>query len=291
MEYREGKGVVLFCQVDVTGRTEQDPAAETLARNLVQYVTAWRPSPRREALYVGDPAGRRHLEFSGIAVKPYEGGRLVPNQVLIVAAGSGEKLTQNAAAIAEFVRSRGNLLALGLDGPEANALLPLKVSMKKAEHISAFFQPSGREPLLDGVGPADVHNRAPRVIPLVSGGTVSWPSTGAGSRGWSSSVLAVGDGVLAQGDGVNVVFCQLPPYVVCPVDGAEGQPQNLRRTYRHLSFQLARLLGNMGVSAPTPLLARFNSPVTAARPAKRWLDTLYLDRPEDWDDPYRFFRW
>ena len=56
MEYREGKGLVLFCQVDVTGRTEQDPAAETLARNLVQYVAAWRPAPRRRALYVGDPS-------------------------------------------------------------------------------------------------------------------------------------------------------------------------------------------------------------------------------------------
>ena len=27
-------------------------------------------------------------------------------------------------------------------------------------------------------------------------------------------------------------------------------------------------------------------------PAKgRWLEGLYLDVPEEWDDPYRFFRW
>jgi len=24
---------------------------------------------------------------------------------------------------------------------------------------------------------------------------------------------------------------------------------------------------------------------------KRWLEGLYLDVPEEWDDPYRFFRW
>ena len=65
MEYREGKGLVLFCQIDVTGRTEQDPAAETLVRNILEYVAAWKPPPRRQALYVGDPAGRRHLEFAG----------------------------------------------------------------------------------------------------------------------------------------------------------------------------------------------------------------------------------
>src|SRR5581483_4874204 len=27
MEYREGRGMVLFCQMDVTGRTEEEPAA------------------------------------------------------------------------------------------------------------------------------------------------------------------------------------------------------------------------------------------------------------------------
>jgi hypothetical protein len=31
--------------------------------------------------------------------------------------------------------------------------------------------------------------------------------------------------------------------------------------------------------------------VDGAKPEKRWLDGLYLDPPEEWDDPYRFFRW
>ena len=204
LEYREGKGLVLFCQVDVTGRTEQDPAAETLARNLVQYVAAWKPTPRRQALYVGDPAGRRHLEFSGIPVKSYEGGKLTPDQVLVVGTGGGEKLAQSAAAVAEFLKAGGNLLALGLDGREASAFLPFKVTMKKAEHIAAFFEPAGRESLLAGVGPADVHNRAPQVIPLMSAG---------------GAVL--GDGVLAKAQGAKVVFCQFPPYTVSQAQGAE----------------------------------------------------------------------
>jgi hypothetical protein len=30
-----------------------------------------------------------------------------------------------------------------------------------------------------------------------------------------------------------------------------------------------------------------------AKPANegRWLQGLYLDKPEEWDDPYRFLRW
>jgi hypothetical protein len=51
------------------------------------------------------------------------------------------------------------------------------------------------------------------------------------------------------------------------------------------------LLANMGVDGRTPILARFGTPVDAAKPEKRWLKGLYLDQPEEMDDPYRFFRW
>jgi hypothetical protein len=47
----------------------------------------------------------------------------------------------------------------------------------------------------------------------------------------------------------------------------------------------------MGAAGSTPVLARFRSPVEASRSERRWLDGLYLDVPEEWDDPYRFFRW
>src|SRR5207244_2796963 len=48
MEYREGRGVMLFCQMDVTGRTESDPAAEALARNILHYISTWKPAPARK---------------------------------------------------------------------------------------------------------------------------------------------------------------------------------------------------------------------------------------------------
>ncbi|MDP2899122.1 MAG: glycoside hydrolase family 2 TIM barrel-domain containing protein, partial [bacterium] len=168
MEYREGKGMVLFCQMDVTGRTETDPAAETLARNILQYVSAWKPAPSRNAVYVGDAAGKKHLELAGVSLGTYEGGKLLADQVLVVGSGGGEKLAGNAAAIADFLKAGGNLLALGLDEKEANGFLPFEVRMKKQEHIASFFELFGADSLLAGVGPADVHNRDPREMPLVS---------------------------------------------------------------------------------------------------------------------------
>jgi hypothetical protein len=223
----------------------------------------------RQALYVGDAAGKSHLEKAGVSVSSYEGGKLSPEQVLVVGPGAGQQLAANAAAIGEWLKAGGNMLAIGLDQDDVKTLLP-KVATKKAEHIAAYFQPFGATSLLAGVGPADVHNRDPKEFSLVTAGAA-----------------VAGDGVLAKVDGANVVFCQAVPWQF----EYKKDQYNVKRTYRRASFLLTRLLGNLGVEGSTPVLARFNSPVDAAKAEKRWLDGLYLDQPEEWDDPYRFFRW
>ena len=270
LEYREGQGLVLFCQLDLTGRSESDPAGELLARNLLQYVSTWKPAPSRTVVYAGDPAGLRHLESAGISVEAGEVANWSPDrQVLVVGPGGGRKLAARAPAIADWLKAGGNVLAIGLDEADANAFLPFKVRMKKAEHISADFDPFDAHSLLAGVGPADVHNRDPRDLPLITVGAT-----------------VIGDGVLARAEGVNVVFCQLIPWQF-----DYGEKPNVKRTYRRASFLVSRLLANMGVNGATPVLARLQIPVAAAPPRRRWLDGLYLDQPEEWDDPYRFFRW
>jgi hypothetical protein len=269
MEYREGKGMVLFCQLDVTGRTENDPAAETLVDNLLRYVSAWKPVQRRKAVYVGDPAGKNHLDDAGVAMSSYDGENLSPDRVLVVGPGGGRRLRGRTAAIANWLKAGGNLLGNGLDQEDVDSLLPFKVAMQKAEHISASFEPAGVNSLLAGVGPADVHNRDPRAVPLLSAG---------------AQVIA--DGVLAKAENLNVVFCQMVPW---QFDAA--RQSNLKRTHRRASFLVSRLLGNMRVTSSTPLLNRFHQPVDAGKPEQRWQKGLYLDQPEEWDDPYRFFRW
>ena len=261
MEYREGRGMVLFCQTDVTARTESDPAAETLARNILEYVANWKPSPWRQAIYTGEPAGRKYLEAAGLPMKEYAGGKLSPDEVLI--AGHGAR----AANVAEYLKAGGHLLAVGIDQVDADALLPFKVGLKHAEYIAASFTSHGPDSLLAGIGPAEVHNRDPRELPLIASGA-----------------MILGDGVLAQAENANVAFCQLAPWQF------DGSSSNLRRTRRHSARLLSRLLANMGVAAATPLLERFHHPV-AAKPEQRWLTGFYLDQPEEWDDPYRFFRW
>jgi hypothetical protein len=272
MEYREGKGMVMFCQMDVTGRTESDPAAERLVRNLLAYVSAWVPAPRRKALYVGDPAGRIHLEKAGVLPSSYTGETLGQEDVLIVSPGAGKTLASHKTAIADWLEQGGHVLAIGLGEGEARVFLPFPVTMRKAEHIATCFQPAGVKSLVAGIGPADVHNRDPRKIELVSTGAAP-----------------VGNGVLAVAKHTNVVFCQLVPWQF-----DYKKQYNIKRTFRRAGFLLTRLLGNMGVSGQTPLLARFSSPVQDLKdksPEQRWLQGFYLETPAEMDDPYRFFRW
>ena len=259
IEYHEGKGLVLFCQMDVTGRTETDPAAEILISNIIEYACNWKPSPRREVLYAGESEGMAHLYAAGFKPGSYEGGKLSSDQVLIAGPGS-KNLTLS--------KQSGHILAVGLSQQEADAILSFNVSMKPNEHINAYFEPPEMNSPLTGIGPADVHNRAPRKIPLVTGGAT-----------------ITGNGVLAVVQQANVVFCQLVPW--------HFEYQNnfgLKRTFRRTSYLLTRLLSNMGVSSKTPLLDRVSKPVEKDEP-DRWLDGFYLDKPEEWDDPYRFFRW
>jgi hypothetical protein len=291
LEYREGSGMILFCQMDVTGRTEGDPAAARLLRNILAYVAG--PGepvlPARSAVYAGSDSGRRHLERTGIALRAFDGGDLTDRDVLIVGQGGGSMLAPHAAGVARWLESGGSLLGLGLDADEANLFLPRRIRTVSREHIAASFEAPGHGTVFRGLGPADVHNRDPRDLPLLSGG---------------ASVL--GNGVLGRMEDASIVFCQIEPHrwfaaseeAAASADGVDSggrEPLNLRMTYRRSSALVTRLLANLGVRGQTPLLDRFATPVEAEAVSGdtdgRWARGLYVDLPQAWDDPYRFFRW
>ncbi len=241
MEYREGAGMVLFCQLDVTGRTENDPAAARLVGNLLDYVSAWKPASQRQLLYVGQSAGKRTSNCAGLSPADYQGGPLTADQVLAVGPEGGAKLAAHAKDIQSWLKAGGRLLGIGLDRDQADAFLPFKTTMRNAEYVCGSYALPAADSPFSGIAPADLYNRRPRELSLVSGGTV-----------------ALGDGVLAKADGLNVVFCQLVPWQF-------DNPKDyfLKPTFRRSSFALSRLLANMGAAAGTPLLRNLQDPLPA----------------------------
>jgi hypothetical protein len=269
MQYREGSGVMVLCQMDVTGRTEEDPAARRLVANILDYLSTWSPTPHREALYVGEAAGRTHLERAGLTVTAYAGGPLSGEQVLVVGPGGGDALKAHADAVRQWLRAGGRLFAIGLGGEQANVFLPTPIATKKAEHMCTVFEPAKAGSLLAGVGPADVHNRDPREVDLIASGAT-----------------VIGNGVLAVAPDANVAFCQVAPWQF-----DYQKYYNVKRTFRRTAFLVTRVLANMGCEGATPLIERFAAPVTAAEGEGRWLKGFYLEQPEEQDDPYRTFGW
>jgi hypothetical protein len=269
MEYREGKGLVLLCQMDVTGRTEEDPAAARLAANMFRYLATYTPPAARTVCYAGQDAGRKHLEQMGLVVARYEEGAPSADQVLVVGPGGGAMLVAHADAVRRWIKEGGSVFAIGLGEQEANGFLPFSIKTQRREYICSVFNPFGNSTLLAGVGPADVMNRDPREIELVSDGAT-----------------VIGDGVLAVAPNANVVFCQLAPWQF-----DYRKYFNQKRTFRRVSCLVTRVLGNMCVDEPTPLLERFSTPVRATADEGRWRTGLYLDQAEEFDDPYRYFQW
>lgn len=271
MEYREGKGMILFCQMDVTGRTEREPAAAQLFSNVLRHAADWTPASlsNSAAYYIGEQAGKVHFSSAGIVTDNLPDGKLLRDAVLIVGPEFGAQIRGREAEVKQWVSEGGRMLAIGLDEAEANVLSPVR--MERGEHISTHFDPPRPGSWLSGVSPADVHNRDPRTIFLVSKGA---EVVGNG---------VVGNGVLARYR-PNTVYSQLAPWRF-----SSKAPMNQKRTFRHLAFLTTRLAANMLVECRTPLLSRFAAP--AAPGDNRYLKGLYMDIPEEWDDPYRFFGW
>jgi hypothetical protein len=186
--------------------------------------------------------------------------------VLITGPGSGNALASQKDELAQWLKDGGHLLAIGCNADELNSFLPDRIETKNAEHISTFFEPLSAKSFGAGIGPADLHNRAPNDFPMVVGGAEP-----------------VGNGVLAQSRSGGVILCQVPPWHF------DDQHANTKKTFRRISFTLDRLLANLGVAAATPLLERFHHPIQKTE--ERWLSGYYIDTPQEWDDPYRHFRW
>ena len=186
--------------------------------------------------------------------------------------GGGAQLAPHKEDMANWLKEGGHVLAVGLNEQEIRAFLPLNITMKEGEHISAYFEPASVESPLAGISPAEVQIRDSRELPLVTGGAA-----------------VIDNGVLAIAKDANVVFCQLAPWQF----GHENL-YHVKMTFRRTSFLVTRLLANMGSSGATQLLSHFSTPVGAVVDADdicRWLSGLYLDEPVEMDDPYRFFRW
>ena len=237
--------MVLFCQMDVTGRTERDPAAERLARNLLNYASdleaaaagapSFTPAIRPDRSIFRAPATRSNLTPAGA---------LKPERVLVVGPGAGATLASDKAAIAAWLKQDGHVLALGLDAGETDKFLPSQIETKQAEHIGSYFDPPAGE-LTAG------RRRTGRRPQPRSAERSRWSR--AALRPWATACSPSPRAATSSS-------ASLPPWQF------NIQQQNTKRTFRRTSSLLFPTAGQSGRARPDPAAGAF----LEAGQADRW---------------------
>ncbi len=264
LEYREGRGRMVFCQLDVTGRTLPEPAADQLCRNLLRYLATARPATERTAYYAGAAEGAELLTKLGVAFAPYRGQTLDSNTVLVVAPGGGRIVD-----LAQGLQNGTNLLALGLDERSIHDLGVSVGPMRTAPVVSSLigdFDP----PEFTGISNAELYARTLR-LPVTQF---------AATTGSSNQILKW----VRAGAG-RAVFCQTAPWMF-----DYSHKPYLRTTYRRNVFLVARLLSNLGAPSATKLasLWREKGPGNVYLLANPWrgrIDREGIGNAQGWWQP------
>jgi beta-galactosidase len=228
LEYAEGRGRIVFCQMDVTGRTESDPAACRLCANLLAYLDAAGPAPARKVHYAGDARGADLLRGLGVTFAPHAGAVLGGGDLLVAAPGA-----KDTGGLKQAVERGLSVLCLGLSGEEIQRLLPGAAAAKTTSAVSATMKAFG-DPALRGISNAELHWRTKLTFAALAPAPPK--------RHPALRVVRMGNGC--------VVFCQAAPWMF-----DTARKPYLRTTYRRNVFLVSRLLNNLGAGATCPLPA------------------------------------
>ena len=229
----EGCGRIVFCQLDVTGRTQPDPAARKLCAGLLRYLDSVRPATGRPVLYAGDKRCADLLRQLGVPFDPLADRRPDGGRLLVVGPGTGS-IPNMTAALEDGL----NLLCLGLSRDDLQKLLPGKVRAKDRSAVSTTIERLGL-PEYAGISNAELHWRTrPKLAALAQ------------TSPQSNEALEV----VSAGKG-RIVLCQAAPWMF---DYA-AKPY-LRTTHRRNMFLVSRLLANLGASFDASVAERIAHP-------------------------------
>ncbi|MCK6487986.1 MAG: hypothetical protein L6R48_06605 [Planctomycetes bacterium] len=189
LEQRRGRGRVLLCQLEVTGRYGADPAATRLADNLLRWAATpapATPAERSGAILGSGPYAAALAEaFPALATA---GDPAASDLLVLAPAASAEGPAWAASATAVLARG-GTVVWLHPGGAADLSWLGAPLA---AEAVTAWrAQPAAALPA--GLGAADLHWRYPRALARFTGAT-PWcdPGVLAEARVGAGRVLLVG---------------------------------------------------------------------------------------------------
>ncbi len=231
LQQRLSVGEILWCQMDVTGRTKADPAAEQLFANLLSWCgQRLKRRPALVARYVGGEDGAALLRSLGAQHTIVPAASAAGDGVVVVGPGVGASLGPHKAAISAAVERGATVVVLPQKADGLTGWLPFEVQTK-TDRRTVSPVPAGR--WFVGLGPGDLHWRGRREVLLV------------GTDGLAPNVV----NAVPHGRGAYV-FCQVVP---TDFDYRDEYRVYLKRTANRTAVMLSRLLANAGAAFETPV--------------------------------------
>ncbi len=242
LEYRSGRGIVLFCQLDISERTEEEPVVRRVWANLLSYLANPLRKRSRRTLYIGGDEGRTTLDMLHVRYEPSAALNVKPEDLLIVGPGAKEALSSAKTKVWRAVREGAIVFCLGLGPKDLQGWLPFEVELERAEVLHTPVRKSDFW-LLRGLGPSEFHWRGKVEI---------WAVRGAPER---SFVLPTGVVAAVPFGKGWLVLCQMTPEMF-----DEASRPYLRLSRQRCAQMLSRLLANCGASFSDPLLRHLSAP-------------------------------
>ena len=251
-----GNGCLLFSQLDLCGRTENDPEALEVLKKMLLHLDRYSRSAYRKVFYSGGSAGQEFLKECGIVYTLREQG--VPESgILIVTAGS------RLGKLTDAVRKGLTVIGAGLSAQEAERFFPGMFQLKRADYFSDSVKITGM-PEFNGITNADLHWR----------NRIAFDGFVNNSSGPPLAVRRSGKG--------KVILTQIAPWMI-----RKKIPQ-FRTSYRRNHFLLSRLIYNQNPEREERLLDCFSS--RNANALQVLMDGQWLAR-EDSEKRGRKERW
>ena len=230
LELRAGGGTVVFNQLDVSGRSQDDPAAQRTLANLVDYTAALKPPALRKAVYLGGDQGAKLLESLRIDFTRVQSlSAAKPTEALILGDAS-------PVGLADFAKAGGMVFCL----PRTDfSSLPFAVEAKSRPVNHSMLGKAAADPLLLGLGRSDFYWKGDiqiTALDKVDGAALLLPS-----------------GILAR------VPCGKGEFVLCQVEPGMFDVDKrfwLDRSKRVNARTLVTLLSNCGVEMAAPYFLR-----------------------------------
>ncbi|MFZ2657073.1 MAG: hypothetical protein WAX69_19220 [Victivallales bacterium] len=217
VSWRHGAGEIVFMQMDVSGRTESDPAAELICRNIVRYLdTPLEGMQNRTAICASQKTSDR-ISSLGFSSAPWSGSLDPARNILVFGKGDSELWPKLRESVLAFVDKGGTVLFL----PVADEIIAdpvFKGLSLKTLRTSRAGTSVDSDKLFDGVGLQHLHWREP----------IDLFKLEADASSKFQSLLGGLAGTLPYGKG-RFVFLQVDPDVFGDYAAAKDDDSRLRK--------------------------------------------------------------